>query len=216
LENDAYPDTYPGFKEKIAPQKRVSKKAMPHKTDSNGPQNDDEKPSNAPQVGVGPPNTHTQPHTTTAKTVLGVDENPSAMAEREAGALLAEFVRQNDGQPGGCTTKHKKALLQLAATHGRQTFRAAAKAWFKRSPWRSDTKYPFAELISGFESYVAMSKHKPKEPLTPEVIAATNAWAASLRAEMFDLPKPSESEPDANAFLEEGVAADKGNEENPK
>jgi hypothetical protein len=118
---------------------------------------------------------------------------------------------------GAFTGPQRAALARLAKKHGREVFRAAARTWLKKSPWDNKTTHPFAAFISGFESYVAMSKHKPKEPLSQEVIDASNKLAAKRHAEFYNLDKPKPTaEPGAEAFLSEAVVSDGSDEGEPK
>jgi hypothetical protein len=85
-----------------------------------------------------------------------------ADAENEVAALLKEFVNRNDGEPGKCTPNQRRQLKALAL-HGRERFRAAARAWFAHHPWDSRTTDPFSAFIAGFEGYAEKKVHAEKE-----------------------------------------------------
>jgi hypothetical protein len=102
------------------------------------------------------------------------------LGETEVAALLQEFVKQNDGVPGKCTPNQKRQLIELAERHGRENFRAAARAWFKAPTWNYKTTDPFVAFISGFEGYAAKKQYdamqSKKRIDEDKVLQRTTEW----------------------------------------
>ena len=136
-------------------------KAVPTKWEAPSPQNGEGRTQNPGENLVNPSrsfipetqHTHTTPATPQGVGVC-VKENLSAMdADIEVGKLLEEFVKQNEGEPGKCTSSQREKLRNLAMQHRRNKFRGAARVWLKEHPWDSRTTDPFSAFISGFEGY---------------------------------------------------------------
>jgi hypothetical protein len=147
----------------------------------------------------------TTPHTHNPPPVsrVGVSGAAAMDAEKEVAELLKEFVKRNQGEPGQLSRTQRQDMKALATLHGRETFRAAARAWLAAGKWNSKTTHPFAGFISGFEGYAAAARQEPKKTLTPEQIAETYEIARQQREAMWGGDDSSKDEPPADALFEE-------------
>jgi hypothetical protein len=161
LEHSAYPDSYPGYKPKLAP----SAEPISPKREGTLPQAQSRL---APNVGLDP---HTALHITTPTTTrLGETQPSNATAdpvvvvssdvEKQSNTvdkLVQLFVEKEGYGPKHLTRKQRAQMKQLVLAHSRDKFLAAGKMWLRASPWDAKTESHFAEFINNFAAYLALA-----------------------------------------------------------
>lgn len=203
LENDAYPESYPGCKSELGPQEN-----------SLGPQNIELGPQNSTsKVGLGPheskigprllvdpsqPPTQTHQHT------------PNKGAEECVSVLVNTFV-DKEGYVPDLTSTVKRELIKKAKQYGREMFARAGEVWIKAHPWDNATKQPFYFFANGFDAYVTLANKLKAQEITPEKLAESNAIGKKQNAEMF--PEVADDDCDASTMFEDAVTLDGKDEE---
>jgi hypothetical protein len=135
---------------------------------------------------------------------VGTSLSTKDLAEKEVAILQSQFPK-HFGEVANCTPKHKSAMIELAMQHGREKFRAAARAWIKAAPWkeeRTTTRYPFANFIGGFDGYVGAymdaDKLKAEEERKKQVLKESYEICKKQHLETF--PEPMDGPPAESLF----------------
>jgi hypothetical protein len=168
LDHPAYPDSYPGYKPKLAP----NAKTVSPKSEAGLPQPEGEL---APNVGLDPhkplhkttyntpPRANAQPTSPTADEPVVVDVVNTEKRSNAVNELVKRFVDKEGTGPKKFSRLQKTTMMELVSIHGEKKFLDAGAAWLRANPWDAKTESHFAAFVNNFATYLALAAHAEKE-----------------------------------------------------
>jgi hypothetical protein len=168
LDHPAYPDNYPGYKPKLAPNART----VSPKRESGLPQTEGEL---APNVGLDPqkplhkttyntpPRANAQPTNPAAYEPVVVDVVNTERRSNAVNELVKRFVDKEGTGPKKFSRLQKTAMVELVSLHGEKNFLDAGAAWLRANPWDAKTESHFAAFVNNFVVYLKLAEHAQKE-----------------------------------------------------
>lgn len=201
LDHEAYPDSYPTYKPKLAP----NSDPISPKRETTLPQTQTRL---APNVGLDPP-TALPIHTTTPTTPT--PPQPNSIAANEPSAVFRElcgmYLKTEERHPD-INKAHKAELMKLIQKNPDEV-RAAWAACISVRPYNGETTHPFRYLLEGYDAYVAKAEHQKTKTVWTDATRKAALEAARENA-LKILAEAQKSEKIRAHLVDEEVLVDDG------
>lgn len=217
-EHPAYPDTYPTLKltdtdewQKTTALTTTPKAVNRHSEPGLSPLLDELTDTHKWQ-----PSLHSSIHTPTPTPPPPANPETAPIAANKPcdfEELVCMYRKAEDRHPD-INPGHKKKLFGLLKANPEEV-RQAWRACIQEAPWSSykePTTHPFRFLLDAYGVWVAKSKEPPRQKITPELEAATDAAMRVAHAKVWHTPA-QEPEPDLAELFSDVTAAGDGEEQ---